>query len=185
MDGEEAQAETDEAEVEVVPADQAGAGQTESADTGSAEPVAESVVREQAPNELRVDWITGTRVTSPDGESIGNVNDLILDGETGEMSAAILSVGGFLGIGAKQIAVDWSELQIDHDANEISLDMTREEADAAPEYAFREQEQPPAPMPADAGTGGVGTGAGGDMGTGAAGDPGVGGGLNSGGVQEN
>lgn len=124
--------------------------------------VAESIVREQAPNELRLDWITGTTVRSPDGETIGNVNDLIFDRESGEISAAILSVGGFLGIGAKQIAVAWPELQIDYDANEITMSLTREEADAAPEYTFREQEQPPAPEPAT----GVGTGTGTGMGTG-------------------
>ena len=172
-----------ETEVEVIPADEAD---TETGQTAEAQPVAEPIVREQAANELRLDWITGTTVTSPDGERIGNVNDLIIDGETGQLSAAILSVGGFLGIGAKQIAVAWSELQIDYDANEISLALTREEADAAPEYVFREQEQPPAPMPAATGTGGVGT-AGGPgavpaegTGTEGAGEPGT-----AGGVQDN
>lgn len=184
MESEDTQSETDEAEVEVIPVDDAETAEGEPAETEATVPEAEAVVREQAPNELRVDWITGTQVTSPDGEAIGNINDLILDGETGEMSAAVLSVGGFLGIGAKQIAVDWSELQIDYDANEISLDMTREQADAAPEYVFREQEQPPVPAPE--GTGTTGTGTSGGMGTGAAGDPGAGGGnMGTGGVQEN
>lgn len=184
MESEDTQSETDEAEVEVIPVDEAETAQGEPAETEATAPEAEAVVREQAPNELRVDWITGTQVTSPDGEGIGNINDLILDGETGEMSAAVLSVGGFLGIGAKQIAVDWSELQIDYDANEISLDMTREQADAAPEYVFREQEQPPAPAPEGTGTTGTGTGSG--MGTGAVGDAGAGGGnMGTGGVQEN
>lgn len=184
MENEDTQSETDEAEVEVIPVDDAETAEGEPAETEATAPEAEAVVREQAPNELRVDWITGTQVTSPDGEAIGNINDLILDGETGEMSAAVLSVGGFLGIGAKQIAVDWAELQIDYDANEISLDMTREQADAAPEYVFREQEQPPAPAPE--GTGTTGTGTSGGMGTGAAGDPGADGeNMGTGGVQEN
>ena len=116
----------------------------------------DQIVREQAANELRVDWITGTTVTATDGDSIGNINDLIINGETGEMQAAILSVGGFLGIGAKQIAVPWEELQINYDANEISMNLTREEAEAAPEYVFRDQEQPPPPAGMDpAGTGTV------------------------------
>lgn len=159
------EAETEEAEVETVPADET--------ETETQEVDAEPIVREQAPNELRVDWITGTTVTSPDGETIGNVNDLIIDGETGEMTAAILSVGGFLGIGAKQIAVNWSELQIDYDANEISMNLTREQADAAPEYVFRDREQPPAPMPADTGGGTMGGGTGGGT---------LGGGTGAGGV---
>ena len=157
---EEAETETIEADVEVIPAEEAETGEA-----AAGEPVPEQIVREQAPNELRLDWITGTNVTSPEGETIGDVNDLIIDGETGQLSAAILSVGGFLGIGAKQIAVDWSELQVDYDANELSLAMTREQADAAPEYVFREQEQPPAPVPAETGMG-TGTGTLGTEGTG-------------------
>ncbi len=123
------------------------------------------VVREQAPNELRVDWITGATVMSPDGELIGDVNDLILDGETGQLSAAIIGVGGFLGMGEKQIAVGWGDMKIDYDANEITLNLTKEDAEAAPEYVFREQEQAPAEaggMGGDAG-GGMATGAGGGM----------------------
>lgn len=142
--------ETQEVEVEEVE----GAEPAEEAE--AMQPTPESIVREQAPNELRLDWITGTNVTSPDGESIGNVNDLIVDGETGQLTAAILSVGGFLGIGAKQIAVNWNELQIDYDANEITMALTREEADAAPEYTFREQEQAPVPVTADPAAGGGG-----------------------------
>ncbi|MBM9596384.1 PRC-barrel domain-containing protein [Roseitranquillus sediminis] len=104
----------------------------------------QSISREQAPNELRVDWITGASVSSPDGENIGDVNDLILDRETGQLTAAVIGVGGFLGIGEKQIAVNWDDLQVDYDANEITSNLTREEADAAPEYVFRDQEDAPA-----------------------------------------
>lgn len=125
---------------------------------------AEGVVREQSQNELRLDWINGATVVSPDGETIGDVNDVIFDGETGELTAAILSVGGFLGIGSKQIAVDWDQITIDNDANTLTSNLTREEAEAAPEYAFRDQEQPPAPA-MDTGTG-MGTSTGTGMGSG-------------------
>lgn len=110
----------------------------------------EAIVREQAPNELRVDWITGTRVRSLDGENIGRITDLIFDEETNAITVAILSVGGFLGIGAKDIAVKFDELQIDFDAREIQLDLTRDAADAAPEYVFRERASRPAAEPMDA-----------------------------------
>lgn len=134
----------------------------EPVEEGEAETAAapeEVIAREQAPNELRVDWITDTTVLSPEGEVIGDIDDLILDSENGQLTAAILGVGGFLGIGEKHIAVNWSELQIDYDANEITMNLTRDEADAAPEYVFRTQEAPPPPAPAaGTGTSGVGTG---------------------------
>ncbi|WP_209424879.1 PRC-barrel domain-containing protein [Pararhodobacter sp. SW119] len=117
----------------------------------TAPPPSEAIVREQAPNELRVDWITGSRVYSRTGENIGRINDLIFDEDTNEISAAILAVGGFLGIGAKQIAVHFEELQIDFDAREIQMDLTREQADAAPEYTFRDRSDLPAPAVGDTG----------------------------------
>ncbi|MBM3605861.1 MAG: PRC-barrel domain containing protein [Alphaproteobacteria bacterium] len=116
------------------------ATETEAQQQVDAGAVAEKVEMQQAPNEWRVDWITGTSVTSPDGTNIGSITDLIVDGDTGEMKAAIVGVGGFLGIGQKDIALPWNELTVNSDAQEITADLTREEADAAPEYVFRDRE---------------------------------------------
>ncbi|MRX51714.1 hypothetical protein GI374_15020 [Paracoccus sp. S-4012] len=107
---------------------------------------ADVVVRDQAPNELRVDWITGATVESPTGENIGSINDLIMD-ETGQITAAIVGVGGFLGIGEKQVAIDWANLKIDFDGQRLSTDLSREAADAAPGYVFRERTAAPAATP--------------------------------------
>ncbi|CAM3150600.1 PRC-barrel domain-containing protein [Paracoccus nototheniae] len=113
--------------------------ETDAAEAAAAASAAEKVEVEQAANEWRLDWITGTNVTSPDGETIGAISDLIMDGETGEMKAAIIGVGGFLGIGEKQIALPWADLTVNSDAQEITSDLTQEEAEAAPEYVFRDQ----------------------------------------------
>ncbi|MBK4215930.1 PRC-barrel domain-containing protein [Paracoccus caeni] len=111
------------------------------------------VVDQQAPNELRLEWITDATVTAPDGTSIGEINDLIVDGENGQMIAAIIGVGGFLGIGQKQIAVPWEQLTVNYDAQEVTSDLTKEEADAAPEYVFRDRDPgPDAAASADGGT---------------------------------
>lgn len=136
----------------------------------TAQETGDVIVEDQAGSEVRGDWVLGARVTSPEGESIGSIEDLILDQEDGSVNAAVVSVGGFLGFGAKQIAVEWSELDINYDGNEITLDITRDEAEQAPEYSFRDRESPPAPEPAT-GTGdtGMGTGGTGGMGTGTGG----------------
>ena len=104
------------------------------------------VDQQQAENELRIDWITDATVTSPDGNAIGEINDVIVDAEAGTMKAAVIGVGGFLGIGEKQIAVPWDQLEINYDAQQITSDLTQEEAEAAPEYVFREQEAAPDAM---------------------------------------
>lgn len=125
---------------------------TDADDAAAAASAAEKVEVQQAANEWRVDWITGTSVTSPDGNAIGDINDLIVDSETGEMKAAIIGVGGFLGIGEKQIALPWTDLTINSDAQEITTDLTEDEANAAPEYVFREQAAPAGDMTADPAT---------------------------------
>lgn len=112
----------------------------------------DAVVSSMAPNELRADWVTGATVMSTQNETIGRIEDVIIDTSDGAVKAAVISVGGFLGFGAKQIAVDWSELNIDYDGREITLALSRDEADAAEAYRFREQASPPPPAP----TGGTG-----------------------------
>lgn len=102
------------------------------------------VEQQQAENELRIDWITDATVNAPDGTAIGEINDVIVDAQAGTMKAAVIGVGGFLGIGEKQIAVPWDQLTINYDAQQISSDLTKEEAEAAPEYVFRAQEDAPA-----------------------------------------
>jgi sporulation protein YlmC with PRC-barrel domain len=112
----------------------------------------EELRRNQQAQELRADWIVGTTVTSPQGETIGTVDDLLLDQDEGSVSAAIVSVGGFLGFGAKQIAVNWDDLEQADDGSEIVLALTREQADKAPSFNFRDQELPtPAPATGDPG----------------------------------
>lgn len=117
--------------------------------------VPESVMEAQEPVDLLGSWVIGANVLSTTGEAIGPIKDILINQEDGTITGAVLSVGGFLGIGAKAIAVDWSELNIDFDANEVTIELTREQADAAPEYQFREREAPPPPPPpADPGLGG-------------------------------
>lgn len=107
---------------------------------------AEDVLRQdQKAEELRGQWVIGSTVRTPDGEVVGQIEDLIVDQKDGSVTAAILSVGGFLGFGAKNIAVKWNELQIMYDATVVRLDLTRQAAEKAPQFTFREQQRPPIP----------------------------------------
>ncbi len=111
----------------------------------------DEIVTQQASGELLGGWVVGSSVTSVDGERIGAIDDITIVAGEGEIAAAIISVGGFLGFGAKSIAVDWSALEINWDAREIVLNMSREEMEDAPEYVFRDREEMPLP---DGGVGG-------------------------------
>src|SRR5215216_625579 len=53
----------------------------------------------------------GTNVLGPDNEKVGDVNDLLFD-KDGKVLAVIIGVGGFLGIGEKDVALEMSALQV-------------------------------------------------------------------------
>jgi hypothetical protein len=79
--------------------------------------------------------ILGKSVYSAANEDMGRVVDVIVK-RTGEVRAAVIDFGGFLGVGSRTIAVDWSALRfptsgpMDH----IILELTRDQVRLAPEY---------------------------------------------------
>lgn len=79
--------------------------------------------------------ILGKPVTSSKGEAMGRIVDVIVD-KAGMTRAAIIDFGGFLGVGSRQIAVDWAALHFSPagQPERITLDLTRDQLKAAPEY---------------------------------------------------
>ena len=80
--------------------------------------------------------ILGRDVRSSTGENMGRIADVIVD-RSGQTRAAVIDFGGFLGVGSRRIVVDWNALQFAQVANKsesISLELTRDQVRAAPEY---------------------------------------------------
>jgi len=79
--------------------------------------------------------ILGKPVTNAQGENMGRIVDVIVD-KAGVTRAAIIDFGGFLGVGSRQIAVDWAALQFTPagTAEHITLGLTRDQLKSAPEY---------------------------------------------------
>jgi sporulation protein YlmC with PRC-barrel domain len=61
-------------------------------------------------NHIMASKLIGTRVVSANNESIGDINDVIVD-RNGQAIAAVVGVGGFLGIGEKDVAVPFKSLE--------------------------------------------------------------------------
>ena len=57
--------------------------------------------------------VSGTDVYSLDAEHIGSIEDVMLDKQTGRVSYAVLSFGGFLGLGSKHYPLPWEMLRYD------------------------------------------------------------------------
>ena len=77
----------------------------------------------------------GKAVYDSTGANIGEVNDLILS-ENGQINAVILGVGGFLGMGEKNVAVSIPSVQMVQDGNAMRLvvEATKQQLEAAPSY---------------------------------------------------
>jgi sporulation protein YlmC with PRC-barrel domain len=62
------------------------------------------------PGEWRASKLVGLAIYGPDNQSIGKVNDVIIDG-SGAVKAVVVGVGGFLGVGQKDVSLPFSELK--------------------------------------------------------------------------
>lgn len=79
--------------------------------------------------------LVGARVLDVSGKYIGDVEDLALNAD-GQVEKLIVSVGGFLGIGAKNVAVDISTLRYGTNRTGVVSSMTEEELASLPGYAL-------------------------------------------------
>jgi sporulation protein YlmC with PRC-barrel domain len=89
------------------------------------------------------DWpaseVIGTEVRNLAGEEIGDVNEIIL-GNDGKVRAVIIGVGGFLGMGERDVAVAFNSLKIARDSDNdevITVDATKEALTSAPQWERR------------------------------------------------
>jgi sporulation protein YlmC with PRC-barrel domain len=80
--------------------------------------------------------ILGKEVRSAAGENMGRIVDVVVD-KAGQVRAAVIDFGGFLGVGSRKIAVDWNALSFPapgDKAGRVTLEFTRDQVKAAPEY---------------------------------------------------
>ncbi len=80
--------------------------------------------------------VLGRDVRSPADEDMGRIVDVIVD-RSGQVRAAVIDFGGFLGVGSRKIVVDWNALHFGRVASKsdsITLELTKEQVTAAPEY---------------------------------------------------
>ena len=80
------------------------------------------------------DRVEGTAVRRPNGDMIGHIERLMIDKVTGKVSYAILSFGGFLGIGANLIPLPWGRLRYNTKFEAYELDIDDEELKRAPSF---------------------------------------------------
>jgi len=78
--------------------------------------------------------LSGDRVVNSKGEDIGKIDEIMIDTPTGRVAYAVLSFGGFLGMGDKLFAIPWSMLSLDEDNKVFRLDIDKERLKRAPGF---------------------------------------------------
>ena len=80
------------------------------------------------------DKVEGTRVYDPRGAHIGSIERILVEKRSGKVSYAVLSFGGFLGIGHDHYPLPWSKLNYDESLGGYQVDVTKEQLEGAPRY---------------------------------------------------
>ncbi|QDB99589.1 MULTISPECIES: PRC-barrel domain-containing protein [Phyllobacteriaceae] len=82
--------------------------------------------------------VIGTSVYNTAGESIGEIEDVMLDKMSNGIMFAVVGFGGFLGMGEKYHAVPWSTLDYDKDRGGYVVPFSKEQLKAAPAHSINE-----------------------------------------------
>jgi len=99
-----------------------------------------SFVSTQAPGEQSTSSIIGLNVENRVGDKLGDISYLVLD-NSGKVSTVVIGVGGFLGVGTKNVGVPYSEITFTtKDGQRIAtVDATKESLTNAPNYVWTEK----------------------------------------------
>lgn len=83
---------------------------------------------------LAADTLTGDKVVNHQKEVLGTIEHLMIDVEKGRIAYAVLSFGGFLGMGDKLFAIPWSALRVDTGEEQFILDVDKQRLEGAPGF---------------------------------------------------
>jgi len=86
------------------------------------------------PELMGANTLIGNDVYNQKDENLGDIKEIMLDMRTGRVSYAVLSFGGFLGMGEKLFAVPWSALTLDTQNKRFTLNVEKDRLESAPGF---------------------------------------------------
>jgi sporulation protein YlmC with PRC-barrel domain len=78
--------------------------------------------------------VSGTTVYDLQGTKVGSVEDVLIDKASGKIDFAVLSFGGFLGMGSKHFPLPWNRMRYSHDMGGYVVDVDTHRLQGAPAY---------------------------------------------------
>ena len=83
---------------------------------------------------MGADTLIGDSVVNAQEEDLGDIKEIMLDMRSGQVAYAVLSFGGFLGMGEKLFAVPWQALQLDTVNKRFMLNVDKQRLQSAPGF---------------------------------------------------
>ncbi len=83
---------------------------------------------------LSASTITGDPVKNTNGDDLGNIEEIVIDLDSGRVAYTVLAAGGFLGLGEKFFAIPWDMVSVDMDNKEVILDIDKDLLEKAPGF---------------------------------------------------
>jgi sporulation protein YlmC with PRC-barrel domain len=104
-----------------------------------------------AKGHMAASGLIGTKVRNANKESIGKIDEIYLDKDA-KVTDVVISVGGFLGVGSKDVAVKWSDITFAQEDNSVVLttSLTKDALMALPDYTKTDRRKPAPPETAAA-----------------------------------
>jgi sporulation protein YlmC with PRC-barrel domain len=112
---------------------------------GVQEPVAPRATTPETPPVPKASTFIGSTVVNAQGETLGKIDDLMIDPATGRITYAALSHGSVLGFGGKLFAVAWQALALQPDGKTFVLNVPKETLENAPGFDKNNWPQQPDP----------------------------------------
>jgi sporulation protein YlmC with PRC-barrel domain len=104
-------------------------------------PATPGVMTPSTLNEVYASKLIGASVKSAEGENLGKIDELVIDPHDARIKAAVVSVGGILGLGAKSVAIPWDRMTMGTgaDRDTIIVAMGKDELERAPGWQKSER----------------------------------------------
>lgn len=89
----------------------------------------------ETPGLIGSDKVEGTNVYGADRKKIGSIERVMLSKRDGRVAYAVLSFGGFLGMGDDHYPLPWNQLTYDTELEGYLVNLTKEQLEGAPKYS--------------------------------------------------
>lgn len=107
--------------------------------TASGDMAGSEVAVEETRRLISSDKVGGTEVYNQEGDNLGSIYTLMIDKVSGKVDYAVMSFGGFLGMGERYHPLPWRTLTYDTARGGYVVNLSREQLEAAPNYGRDEE----------------------------------------------